>query len=264
MLKKILILIFLVSNGYFVFPQYIKSVAVFYSNSSAYSGIFGISDTAVWNYSWFYGEWLPLSNNGLVRHGNIVQLKLIAVYNDGTSTTEGLYVVSDTAVFNYSWYLAEWLPLENTGLIRKNDTVQLSSISVYQNGSQTSSGIFAVSDTAVFKYEWYTHEWNPLSNNGLHTSKNIILSNEYNYSANPNPFTSATNITYSLPPGFNDWVRIAVYDYQGQFVKEIVNEKQTEGNYSVEFKSTGIPAGIYFYEIFGKGICRAKRMAKLF
>lgn len=236
--------------------QFIKNITVFYSGTIAYSGIFGTSDTAVYNYSTYYQEWLPLSNNGLPRTNGQVKTGAIAVYSDGTSTTEGLFVVSDTAVFRYSWYLAQWLPLSTQGLIRKNDTIQIGNISVYQNGSLTSSGLFAVSDTAVFQYSWYYQQWYPLSNIGLNLNTNAIPMERMCEIQQK----GANILEIKWPANHAGASNIAIYDLKGILLKVFIISDFSSGVYTLNLSSILQNEGYYFFEICGKNYKQGKKV----
>ncbi|HBX50678.1 MAG TPA: hypothetical protein DEH02_06355 [Bacteroidales bacterium] len=254
-MKSILFLIIITIN-ITSSAQFIKHIAVFHSGTIAYSGIFGTSDTAVYNYSTYYQEWLPLSNSGFPRNDGQVKLGAIAIYNDGTSTTEGLFVVSDTAVFRYSWYLAQWLPLSTQGLIRINDTVQIGDIYVYQNGSLTSSGLFTVSDTAVFQYSWYYQQWNPLSNNGLNAnSETIPIENFYEIQQ------KGTNyLEIKLPPNHEDALKIAIYDLKGSIITKTCLSDFSSGKCTLNMSSYLHANGYYLFEISGTNFKQAKKI----
>jgi len=71
---------------------------------------------------------------------------------------------------------------------------------------------------------------------------NFIL--EQNY---PNPFNPSTIITYQMPGSGH--VSIKVYNALGQEVATLVNEKKPAGRYQVEFNTTNLSSGIYFYEM---------------
>ena len=79
----------------------------------------------------------------------------------------------------------------------------------------------------------------------------------------PNPFNSATEIEYFIPE--NADVSIEVYDLRGKKVKQLVNEFQTAGTYSVNWNSTDekgnpMPTGSYFYKIKAGEYETQKRM----
>jgi hypothetical protein len=67
---------------------------------------------------------------------------------------------------------------------------------------------------------------------------------EQNY---PNPFNPSTRIKYSIP--FESNVRITIYNTLGESVKALANEMQGAGTYEVNFNSSGLSSGVYFYSI---------------
>lgn len=89
--------------------------------------------------------------------------------------------------------------------------------------------------------------------NGVEVHDRDALPKRYNlYQNYPNPFTSLTNIKYSIrKPGS---VELNVYNIVGQLVKTLVNESQKAGNYSVTWnsrddKSRVLSSGIYFVKL---------------
>ena len=52
-------------------------------------------------------------------------------------------------------------------------------------------------------------------------------------------------ISYQI--SVNNNVSLKVYDVLGNEVATLVNEKQTAGNYSVEFNGADLSSGLYFY-----------------
>ena len=88
-------------------------------------------------------------------------------------------------------------------------------------------------------------------------AKSYILSQNY-----PNPFNATTNIEYTLPRPGN--VRLTVYDISGKIIRELVNEHQSAGEYSIIFDTYGFASGIYFYEInIGSNTRLTKKMVLL-
>jgi hypothetical protein len=63
----------------------------------------------------------------------------------------------------------------------------------------------------------------------------------------PNPYNPVTTVTYSLP--IKSQVELVVYNILGESVTQLVNEEQVAGQHSVEFNSTSLPSGIYFYKL---------------
>ncbi|MCW9094309.1 MAG: T9SS type A sorting domain-containing protein, partial [Ignavibacteriaceae bacterium] len=64
---------------------------------------------------------------------------------------------------------------------------------------------------------------------------------------------------------------LKVYDLLGREVAVIVNEEKPTGTYEVEFDGTGLPSGIYFYQLkgadpessSGQGFVETKKMLLL-
>ena len=68
----------------------------------------------------------------------------------------------------------------------------------------------------------------------------------------PNPFNPSTSISYDLPRA--ETVRIIVYDLAGRQVRELVNEHQERGFYTVLWdgrnqRSRLVASGLYIYQI---------------
>jgi len=121
--------------------------------------------------------------------------------------------------------------------------------------------IVANSQAAVNKYRAslaLAAEENP------ETPASAALPRAYHLAQNvPNPFNPSTTISYSLPEGAAEHVRLTVFDLRGRKVIELVNRVQPGGSYSVTWNgrdSRGRPvsSGVYFYR-FETGDFKAVR-----
>jgi len=73
----------------------------------------------------------------------------------------------------------------------------------------------------------------------------------------PNPFNTNTVISYQLPnPSF---VKFTVYDLRGRLVSTLVNERKNAGYYSVEWNSSNVASGIYFFRIEADDFTKVKK-----
>lgn len=94
---------------------------------------------------------------------------------------------------------------------------------------------------------------------------------EQNY---PNPFGNVSNsynsktvIRFSIPTSplksSREFVTLKVYDVIGNEIATLVNETKSTGTYEVPFDATGLPSGIYFYQLNVNGIVSTKKMILL-
>ena len=82
---------------------------------------------------------------------------------------------------------------------------------------------------------------------GINQTGNFIPSDFSLYQNYPNPFNPNTKINYELR--VTGYVKLSVFDITGKVVKQLVNKKQSPGNYNIEFNGKGLTSGIYFYRI---------------
>lgn len=68
----------------------------------------------------------------------------------------------------------------------------------------------------------------------------------------PNPFNPNTSIKYSLP--FESNVKLIIYNSIGQIVRELVSEVQQSGIHELNFPSSSLSSGVYFYTIQANSI----------
>ncbi len=84
----------------------------------------------------------------------------------------------------------------------------------------------------------------------------FILSQNY-----PNPFNPTCTIHYALPR--EAYVTLNIYNVLGTKLKELINEKKSAGDYSIEFNSENLPSGIYFYRLQTDNFTDTKKMILL-
>jgi len=63
----------------------------------------------------------------------------------------------------------------------------------------------------------------------------------------PNPFNPTTTIRYVVPELC--YVRLTVYNIQGEMVAELVNLPHDPGPHQIVFEATNLSSGLYFYKI---------------
>jgi hypothetical protein len=101
----------------------------------------------------------------------------------------------------------------------------------------------------------------------------VELLHKYSLSQNyPNPFNPTTTIKFTIPTSplnpspyqgegnRERLIALKVYDVLGNEIETLVNEEQPAGEYEVEFDGTGLPSGIYFYQLRTGNYIETKKM----
>ncbi|MCG6915369.1 T9SS type A sorting domain-containing protein [bacterium BMS3Abin03] len=73
----------------------------------------------------------------------------------------------------------------------------------------------------------------------------------------PNPFNPSTKIEYQIPK--SEFVSIKVYDLLGREIATLVNEKESAGNYEVEFDASDLSSGVYLYQMVAGNFSSTKK-----
>ncbi len=99
---------------------------------------------------------------------------------------------------------------------------------------------------------------------------------EQNY---PNPFNPTTKIKFTIPTlpdrqagsplnpspyqgeeNRERFITLKIYDILGNEIATLVNEQKSTGSYEVEFNSTGLSSGVYFYKLNSGSLTQTKKM----
>lgn len=67
------------------------------------------------------------------------------------------------------------------------------------------------------------------------------------YQNYPNPFNPVTQIKYTLNRASD--VQLEIFDITGRLVQQLVNERQTAGEYRVSFNASELGSGVYIYRL---------------
>jgi hypothetical protein len=78
------------------------------------------------------------------------------------------------------------------------------------------------------------------------------------YQNYPNPFNPTTTVKYQIPE--LSFVILKVYDVLGNEIAILVNEEKPVGVYEVEWNASGLPSGVYFYQLQTEGFVETKKM----
>lgn len=245
------------------FSQNLKRVAAYDNNYNSNSGIFGITDNSVYEYSWYYSAWLQLPVNGLPVVEGETKIDEISAFDNNSLNPSGVYVIADTAVFVYNYYAETWYHLNNAGLCRVGGVVQLSDLSAHLEVDSDYERIYVISCENVFYYNRYAQNWTSLSNDGIEASKTELNAKEIETMVYPNPISINSVISFVLPDNYLGDLKITVFDESGKIMKELVNEYYTGGRHEVDLSGSDLKSGVYFYEILGNEYSKAKSFVKL-
>jgi len=104
-------------------------------------------------------------------------------------------------------------------------------------------------DIGCFESPGYTYNCDPV----------VVPSDRLELNNYPNPFNESTKIKYTLP--MDGEVKLYIYNVKGQFIKKLVSNSQSKGEYQVNWNGKDqngkqVSAGIYFcrLETLGKAI----------
>lgn len=85
------------------------------------------------------------------------------------------------------------------------------------------------------------------STTNIESEDNILIEDFCLFQNFPNPFNPTTTIIYHIP--FTTNVQMKVYDVLGNEVAILVNQQKSAGSHKVEFNSSNLSSGIYFYHL---------------
>ncbi len=77
----------------------------------------------------------------------------------------------------------------------------------------------------------------------------------------PNPFNPSTKIKYQIPK--DGMVNLKIYDITGQEIVTLVNQRQTKGNYEINFDASNLKNGIYLCRLKNNGLTKSMKMILL-
>jgi len=108
--------------------------------------------------------------------------------------------------------------------------------------------------------ELYLFE-NQLVSNVIENKGNSIPKQFHLFQNFPNPFNPSTTISFQIPT--QSFVTLKVFDVLGNEVTSLVDEEKSAGSYEVIFTATGLPSGIYFYQLKAKEHIETRKMLLL-
>jgi len=91
---------------------------------------------------------------------------------------------------------------------------------------------------------------------------NDLVPSEFYLSQNyPNPFSEKTTIKFCVAYKTN--VKLEVFNSEGKMIKKLLDEEKEAGTYEVDFDASGLPEGIYIYQLQAGNFVSEKKMTLL-
>ncbi|MBK7105138.1 MAG: T9SS type A sorting domain-containing protein [Ignavibacteriae bacterium] len=109
-------------------------------------------------------------------------------------------------------------------------------------------------------YQNYPNPFNPTTTIKYSIPSFSVISNEVR---NLRDFSSQVYQTQLAPRNDNVKITLKVFDILGNQVSTLVNEKQSSGNYEIQFDGKTLPSGIYFYRLQFNNFSKTKSMLLL-
>ena len=98
--------------------------------------------------------------------------------------------------------------------------------------------------------------------NVLSVDDNTLKSNSFILEQNyPNPFNPTTNIRFRIAN--RGFATLKVFNVLGNEIETLVNKELEEGEYKFTFDASGIPSGIYFYQLKVDSFIQTNKMVYL-
>ena len=163
------------------------------------------------------------------------------------------YTTCSININNLPWDSNGNLTLQQT-LMNSSGTMTETTTSIPAGTEITTSvSNFAAPAFVLFRFKYQE----PTAINEKETKiSNYSLKQNY-----PNPFNPITTINFAIPEETK--VTLVIYNQLGEKVAELVNGTLGAGNHSVEFSSTNLASGTYFYRLQAGSFVQIKKMTIL-
>jgi len=193
---------------------------------------------------WNGTEWLNSVRGGFTYENNNITEQWIQIW-DSTQ-----WINSDRMVFSYD---------ENG--CRKNGRYE-----IWSNEHWLPAiGPIVFDITKEFRIGFITNEINFYysSTTEVDEEENLLTTFKL-YQNFPNPFNPTTKIKFSIPTVKTPYMAsLRVFDVLGKEVTTLVNEEKSAGEYEVQFDGSGLPSGIYFYQLKAGDYVETKKLILL-
>jgi hypothetical protein len=234
----------------------------------AISDVFGSNGTPIDEFNWMDKSelWLDVMNS----YANNNALTLILIHPNRKYKLDAMnyvfdHMASDIYTMGFGEYAEFWKEKEQVEFSTKIEGNKLkiyANDAFYANDAYSliidQAGSFEEIELYNSKGELMTHQKHDyylgtsvLYQKGLDALKGQVVSpfiaEEVLYQNVPNPFSFNTQIKYNVPE--NAFVSLKVFDMYGREVGVLVQQNQLTGIYELDYNTTHLPSGVYFYQI---------------
>lgn len=194
-----------------------------------------------------------ISNQNFTIEDNPIPVELTAFF--AIITEEGVLL---------KWTTATETNNAGFNIERSNDNIDYEEIAFVQGkGTTVEVTDYSFTDknveTGIYYYRLKQLDFDGSFNYINEVQVDINAPTTFSLSQNyPNPFNPATGINYQIPDA--GFVSLKVYDVIGNEVALLVNERQEEGKYQIQFDAAALPSGVYFYTLRAGSFVETKKM----
>ena len=205
----------------------------------------------------------PIFENTLVKGPNaIVSLALQNGMNNGAlpvNLQSFIYKVFEQRNIKLTWVTSREENNSGFDIERKLSGTNIWSKVGYVKGSGNTNNIVTYNfDDRKLNSGKYNYRLKQIDNNGnfkyfeMTGQVEVGIPSKFDLSQNyPNPFNPMTKIDYQLPA--DSRVNIIIYDITGREVKTLLhNEQKAAGYYTIDFSSSSLSSGMYFYRFLAE------------
>ncbi len=192
---------------------------------------------------------------------NVTQVSTWQPSNITTSIVHNVEIYGDTAVIAH--YTAGVRVLDISNPVQPSEVAWYDTYPSNNGNTYTGCwGVYKFPSGKIAASDMKTGLYVLKVGNSVGINDNNNSADDYKLGQNyPNPFNPKTVIKYSISE--NNFVNLKVFDILGNEVSELVNKKQTAGNYQIEFNGESLSSGIYFYRLTSGEFDETKRMILL-
>jgi hypothetical protein len=144
-------------------------------------------------------------------------------------------------------------------------TNSYAAINTFQNSAPFIVDINGDTDPDVFCGNskgglYYYENWDVF---GIEQVSGIIPSGFRLMQNYPNPFNPETKIRFEIPAGFDNTIKLQVFDALGKEIETIIDQKVSAGIYETSWNASGYPSGVYFYRLSYNDQSEVRKMVVL-